>query len=230
MGRLRPFAVGQSSLSTCTPLTRMRLCQRSSVLPMPLQRCGRTTFLVAFPRTERILYTLYFSVLLGCFVRHIVGQLLARPAHAFSVLPQRISPPTTQRHKTIQMDSFSNAQLRVLVVDDNIDAAETLVWLFAAVDIAAVPAFNGTDALEKADELLPQFIFVDLEMPEMSGYEVVKHLRKRQEFSSITIVALTARDDTDTRTKVLTSGFNKHVVKPAHFDTLRGILAGVAIP
>lgn len=128
------------------------------------------------------------------------------------------------------MHRLNNAQLRVLIVDDNVDAAEMLVMLFAAINVNATCAFNGSEAVGTADEFLPNAVFVDLEMPGMSGYEVVAHLRKRPEFSSIAIVALTARCDSLTQTRVLSSGFSDHIVKPARLETLTQVLTRIAIP
>lgn len=128
------------------------------------------------------------------------------------------------------MNRLSNAQLRVLVVDDNIDAASMLVMLFMAMGIDAHAAFGGRDAVLQAEAMRPNVMFVDLDMPDMSGCDVVRHLRHCAAFASIAIFALTGNADPLACSKAMDSGFSGFLLKPASSETLIQILTNIAAP
>ena len=122
------------------------------------------------------------------------------------------------------MSTLPDPNLRVLVVDDNTDAADLLVLLLSSMNIAARAAYGGHEAIAVAEEMAPNVVFLDLDMPAMSGYEVAQALRKRATLATTTIIALTGRGDPATRHKVMSSGFNDHLTKPAGIEQICEVL------
>ncbi|QBI02327.1 response regulator transcription factor [Pseudoduganella albidiflava] len=115
-------------------------------------------------------------------------------------------------------------QPRVLVIDDDPDAADMLAQLLCLNGIDARPAFSGRQAIELAATFEPDVIFLDLGMPVMDGFAVIRALRGEQR-SSAYIVALTAWDDATTRARVAAAGFDRHLAKPS---SLSAVLAAIA--
>ena len=118
------------------------------------------------------------------------------------------------------MDEMTMASTKVLVVDDNADAADLTVEILRMHGVDAMAAHGGAEAIAAAREFAPSVIFLDLGMPEVDGYEVAKTLRADHTFDSVKIVALTAWGDIDSRDRTEKAGFNSHLLKPANFSTL----------
>lgn len=104
---------------------------------------------------------------------------------------------------------------RVLVVDDNPDAAELVAQLLALQGHEVAFACSGAEALAAADRLDPEVVFLDIGMPGMDGYEVASALRRCGRFSATRIVALTAWGNARAREWSAATGFDAHLVKPA---------------
>ena len=111
---------------------------------------------------------------------------------------------------------MNSKSLQILVVDDNIDAATTVVWLLESMgyDNCAV-AHDGPQALELARELQPEVILLDLGLPGMNGYEVCRELRRNKLFADTLIIAQTGWGEERNREMAYFAGFNHHFVKPA---------------
>jgi CheY-like chemotaxis protein len=109
---------------------------------------------------------------------------------------------------------------RILVVDDNSDAAELVAQLLSLQGHQVVFACNGIDALAAADRLAPNVVFLDIAMPDMDGYQVASALRQLEKCSSARIVALTAWGNGKSRAKAKASGFDSHLLKPACLSEL----------
>jgi CheY-like chemotaxis protein len=116
---------------------------------------------------------------------------------------------------------------RILVVDDNFDAAELVAQLLSLQGHQVVFACNGVDALAAADQLAPNVVFLDIGLPDMDGYQVASALRQSDKCSSARIVALTAWGNSRARAKAKASGFDSHLVKPAG---LRDLISESALP
>lgn len=114
---------------------------------------------------------------------------------------------------------------RALVVDDNIDAADMLSLLLAHCGCDVAVSYSGPDALDLADKLEPDLIFLDIGMPIMDGFETAMHMRLRAWGRTAFIVALTAFDDDTTKRRIKQSGIDAHLVKPTTFKRLVSILA-----
>jgi PAS domain S-box-containing protein len=103
---------------------------------------------------------------------------------------------------------------RILVVDDNVDAATSVVKLLKLWGHEVQTAFSGPEALETARRFRPQIVLLDIGMPGMSGYEVAKKLRAQPEFQSLVITALTGYGQAEDRRRSQEAGFNHHLTKP----------------
>ncbi|HEU4516496.1 MAG TPA: ATP-binding protein, partial [Steroidobacteraceae bacterium] len=113
---------------------------------------------------------------------------------------------------------------RVLVVDDNRDAAESLGVLLALLGVETRTAHDGPAALMALDDFQPSVILLDLGMPGMNGYEVAQRVRQHPLGRRITLVALTGWGLQVDKQKSEDVGFDHHLVKPVDLDVLRQVL------
>ncbi|MGF6181223.1 CheY-like chemotaxis protein [Massilia sp. UYP32] len=109
---------------------------------------------------------------------------------------------------------------RILVVDDNADAAELVAQLLALQGHEVVFACSGVEALAAAERLDPEVVFLDIGMPGMDGYQVASALRRSGRFPRTRIVALTAWGSAKAREWSAAKGFDAHLVKPARAELL----------
>jgi CheY-like chemotaxis protein len=118
---------------------------------------------------------------------------------------------------------------RILIVDDNVQAADSLgVLLSAFLGQDVRVAYRGDAALDVARSFRPQVVLLDLEMPGMDGYEVATRLRMQTEFSDLVIVALTGWGHEEHRQRSREIGFDVHMIKPVTAKDLRGMLLELA--
>ncbi|MFC0252068.1 hybrid sensor histidine kinase/response regulator [Massilia consociata] len=115
--------------------------------------------------------------------------------------------------------------LRVLVVDDNRDAAETLSALLTHIGHSAPVANDGHQALRMMASFQPQVVFLDLGMPGMSGYEVAAAIRRDLRHAGVKLVALTGWGGEADRERTAQAGFDLHLTKPATTAAIEDVLA-----
>jgi two-component system CheB/CheR fusion protein len=125
-------------------------------------------------------------------------------------------------------DGRDTSALRVLVADDNLDAADSLSELLRLAGHEVRVAYDGRTALSIADAFRPDVMLLDLGMPELSGQEVASNVRDRSWARDICLVAITGWGQETDRTAARASGFHEHMVKPVDFAQLRSLLARVA--
>lgn len=113
---------------------------------------------------------------------------------------------------------------RVLVVDDNADAADSLASLLTMYGCAVEVAYSGIEALERGNVLHPQFVILDIAMPGMDGCETARRMRERRWGRQACIAALTAWGEDDIRYRSEQAGMDFHFIKPVPADVLLGIL------
>jgi CheY-like chemotaxis protein len=116
--------------------------------------------------------------------------------------------------------STQSTTKRVLVVDDNRDAAQSLGMLIEVMGSEVRVAFDGAKALEIAKELDPNIVLLDIGMPGMDGYEVARRLRSSARGGEMTIVALTGWGQKEDKQKAFDAGFDKHFTKPIDMNAL----------
>jgi signal transduction histidine kinase len=110
--------------------------------------------------------------------------------------------------------------LRILIVDDNVDAAEMLADSLRAMGHRTRTAFDGLRALDVASEFRPEVALVDLGLPVMDGFEVARALRSSFGSEPITLVALTGYGQESDRSATRAAGFDEHLVKPINLERL----------
>lgn len=116
---------------------------------------------------------------------------------------------------------------RVLIVDDNVDSAESLATLVGLWNHQVRTAYDGAAALEVAASFLPEIVVLDIGLPGMNGYELASQLHSRPEFGSPLLVALTGYGQEDDRQRSHAAGFSYHLTKPADLEALQRVLDGV---
>jgi CheY-like chemotaxis protein len=112
-------------------------------------------------------------------------------------------------------------RLRMLIVDDNRDSADSMALLQELSGHQARVANNGPDALVVACEFRPEVVLLDIGLPGMDGYEVARQLRQMPELAGAFLVALTGYGSVADREKAHEAGFDEHLVKPADLNQLR---------
>ena len=112
---------------------------------------------------------------------------------------------------------------RVLVVDDNHDAADSLAMLLQAMGADVRSAYSGEAALLEAKRWTPAVVFLDLGMPDMDGFAVAMHLRADPQTRDAALVALTGWGQRSMRQRTSDAGFDAHLVKPVGADTLAAV-------
>lgn len=114
---------------------------------------------------------------------------------------------------------------RVLVVDDNVDAATSLAQLLRLDGHVVEAVYGARAALDKFAAFNPDVVLLDIGLPEMDGYEVAHRLRQRTALHPVTLVALTGYGQREDRERALVAGFDEHLVKPVGFDDLQRVLS-----
>jgi signal transduction histidine kinase len=115
---------------------------------------------------------------------------------------------------------------RILVVDDNRDAADTLGMLLGFLGADVQVAHDGRDALAAFEAHRPDVVLLDIAMPHLDGYEVARAIRSRAG-GGVPLVALTGWGQEEDRRRVREAGFDHHLVKPADLDALRSLLGSL---
>jgi CheY-like chemotaxis protein len=135
-------------------------------------------------------------------------------------LPRIDVPAVEQR-----TPSAAGRARRVLVVDDSTDAADSLAMLLELEGHDVATAYSAAAALETAERLQPDVAFIDIGLPQMSGYEVARRLRASDRCRAIRLVALTGYGQPGDRDEARRAGFDHHLLKPADRASVGAILA-----
>jgi CheY-like chemotaxis protein len=136
----------------------------------------------------------------------------AFPRHAPQAEPQEAPPP---------------APLRVLVVDDNVDSAETIGFVLARMGHQARTVYDGARALAEADAFRPDVILLDIGLPGMNGHEVARGIRQTPWGGTTTIIAVSGWGEAADKQESRAAGFDHHVVKPLDYDGVKKLLTTV---
>ena len=123
----------------------------------------------------------------------------------------------------ISLDEDSTHSIRgakVLLAEDNEINQEIAIELLEDVGLVVTVANNGKEAVEKAEQFTYDCILMDMQMPEMDGYEATRTLRKKSQFKKLPIIAMTANAMAGDREKCLEAGMNDHVSKPINIKEL----------
>jgi PAS domain S-box-containing protein len=117
---------------------------------------------------------------------------------------------------------------RILVVDDNVDAAESLAMMLRMWHHDVLTVYDGPEALAVAPSYRPEIVILDIGLPGISGYEVARRLRERPEFVDVLLVAMTGYGQDEDRRRSREAGLDHHLTKPANPDELHKLIASVS--
>jgi signal transduction histidine kinase len=121
----------------------------------------------------------------------------------------------------------SDRPLRILIIEDNRDAATSLKILLEKIGHVVESAHTGQAGLQLARTFLPELVLCDIGLSDgMNGYEVAKQLRQEPPISSAYLVALTGYGREEDQQRALSAGFDQHLTKPIGLDTLQRLAAG----
>jgi PAS domain S-box-containing protein len=122
--------------------------------------------------------------------------------------------------------TVSASARRILVVDDNEDAAMMLADVLDAYGHDARTAFDGPSALRIADEFQPEIAVLDIGLPVMDGYELAERLRQQPALHDVRLIAVTGYGQESDRRRSLEAGFHAHLAKPVEIEALVGLVEG----
>jgi CheY-like chemotaxis protein len=120
----------------------------------------------------------------------------------------------------------ASRHLRILVVEDNHDAADTLRWILEYLGHEVLVAYTGPAGVQAALTGMPEVILCDIGLPGLDGYGVVKALRRLPEMVGVRMIALTAYGQDSDRRRSLEAGFDLHLTKPIDPNVLQEVLEG----
>jgi PAS domain S-box-containing protein len=129
--------------------------------------------------------------------------------------------PAPETNTIKNLPTEKSGSLRILIVDDNVDAAETMAMLQQLHGHQTRIAHSGQDALEIAARFMPQAVLLDIGLPGMDGYEVATQIRRTPDLANAFLVALTGYGTEKDRERGRSAGFDEHLTKPADLDLLR---------
>ena len=147
------------------------------------------------------------------------------------VLPTASGPAPEPQKMSDQRDGVADGTVirsvgqRILVVDDNVDAAETLVMLLELSGYEARTAFGGRQALDVAMTFRPDAVFLDIGLPDMTGYDVARQLLAHATTASAKLIALTGWGTDSDILKSKMAGFHAHLTKPIDPEAVDALLA-----
>jgi PAS domain S-box-containing protein len=137
------------------------------------------------------------------------------------------APPAGQVDTSGAPQADAASRRRILVVDDNRDAADSLGLLLRTLGAEVRVAHGGAEALAAFDAHQPSIVVLDVGMPHMSGYDVAREIRSRRLPRRPHLVALTGWGHEDDRRRAREAGFDHHLVKPAEIGALEALLASI---
>jgi CheY-like chemotaxis protein len=130
--------------------------------------------------------------------------------------PSRGAPPP---------NALARVAGRVLVIDDNVDAATTLAMLIEQLGGSAHVAHDAETGLEAVSGIWPDIVFLDIGMPRVDGYQVCRQIRQQPAPRPIIIIALTGWGQAQDKQRALDAGFDAHLTKPVDPAVLERVLA-----
>jgi CheY-like chemotaxis protein len=125
----------------------------------------------------------------------------------------------------VRLRSTPSVSRRILIVDDNRDAAASISMLLSLLGHDTRTAHDGQAALELAEAFRPEVILLDIGLPKLNGYDACRRLREQPWGRGMFIIAVTGWGKEDDRRRSREAGFDHHLVKPVDFGDLEGLLA-----
>ena len=132
-----------------------------------------------------------------------------------------VRTPTPEVHHGLES---AGPARRILVVDDNRDASDTLAMLLRAMNHDVRVSHDGPSAIQDANAFHPQVVLLDIGLPGMDGFEVARRLREEYQPEAV-LVAISGYGQDEDRRRARESGFDHYFTKPVGLDVLRGFLS-----
>ena len=142
------------------------------------------------------------------------------PEHPEAAMPTRVA--------ALPEAATPTAGRRILVADDNRDAADSLAFMLRLVGHEVRIAYDGQQAIDMAEAFRPALALIDIGMPRLNGYETARRLRAKPYGETMLLIALTGWGQADDRNRSLAAGFDHHIVKPVDPSMLERMLAAPA--
>jgi CheY-like chemotaxis protein/two-component sensor histidine kinase len=139
-------------------------------------------------------------------------------------LPREIASSGQETAHAAAVPPSSTRRLRILVADDNRDAAHTLAMLLRLEGHEVRAVHDGVEALAAGDDFAPQLVLMDIGMPLLDGYETARQMQERPWGKQAHLVALTGWGQEADRHKAMAAGFRDHLVKPAEPEALKAVM------
>ena len=139
-------------------------------------------------------------------------------------------PSVTDERDALAVPTETPALLvprRVLIVDDNRDAAESLGILLKLLGADVHVEYDGEAALRAVAAYRPTVVLLDIGMPGMDGHEVARQIRQQREFDDVTLIALTGWGQEEDRRDSRSAGFEYHLIKPADIGAIETLLSSI---
>jgi PAS domain S-box-containing protein len=148
----------------------------------------------------------------------------------FLVYLPAIGTQTVQTQQALRHESENPVGRRVLIADDNHDAAVSLSLLLQAMGHETRIAHDGLEAVQTAEDFRPEIVLLDIGMPKLDGYEAARRIAKRAWAHSIRIIAVTGWGQEADRQRAREAGFHQHLVKPVDPRALSQLLGDTSAP
>jgi CheY-like chemotaxis protein len=146
------------------------------------------------------------------------------------VAKQRVAKERPRKRRARPRETAGNGARRVLVVDDDRDLAKSLAMALTSMGNEVRTAHDGAEALQIATEFLPHAVALDVSLPTMSGFDVVRQLQQETWGEKIITIALTGWTQDEVRERALEAGFDHYVVKPVEAALLTKLIGATEPP
>lgn len=144
----------------------------------------------------------------------------------FKTVSKKEKKNTNKPHTSIEMETNTTENHKIMIVEDNainMLLAKTLITKLAP-EASILECLNGSEAIKMCEEVIPDLIFMDIQMPIMNGYEATKILRDKESTKKIPIIALTAGTILGEKEKCIASGMNDYLTKPIMQSSIKNMI------
>jgi CheY-like chemotaxis protein len=142
-------------------------------------------------------------------------------------LPVDVEASKPQKSDGDEEPTAAKSSLRILIVDDNRDGADSLGMLLRIMGNDIRTAYDGQEGVDVAGEFQPEVILFDIGMPKLNGYEACRSIREQSWGKGVVLIAVTGWGQDDDRRRSHEAGFDHHMVKPVDPKALMEMLAGL---
>ena len=119
--------------------------------------------------------------------------------------------------------------LEALIVDDSRQIADSMVNMLSFFDIKGLPAYGARAGLNALKEMTPSIVFLDLNMPGLTGFEVLSYLRREPHLEDVPVIVVTSDDQPESAELAMEKGATAYVIKPMALDVLESTLKSLGL-